>query len=82
MSWSVTLLGKKEAAAEEAAKQSDTNIENGYQTEEQKALVASLLDAVVGTDVSGTISGHNDIRNGASSIYASVTGSSPKDPAG
>jgi hypothetical protein len=75
-------MGKKAAAKEEAEKQSDTNIENGYQTEEQKSLVLALIDAVVGSEISGTISGHNDPKGQTSNIYASVTGATPKEDKG
>ena len=75
MSWSVTLSGTKEAARASAAEQSDRNIGNGYQTEEQKALVLAAIDAAVGTYVSGSMGGHNNAEN--CSMSASIQGSTP-----
>lgn len=79
MSWSVTCMGKKDAAKEEAIKQADTNIKNDNQNEAQKALVLAAIDACPGTHIDGYVAGHNERNEDAGTIQVSLRGHSPDE---
>ncbi len=74
MSWGVSITGvsvKRDQARQSVIEQCDRNIANGYQSESQKIAVLAVIDALPGTHISGSISGHN---GDTSTLSASVTG--------
>lgn len=79
MSWNVTCKGKKDAAKEEAIKQADTNIENGYQNEAQKALALAAIEACPGTEIDGYVAGHNERNDATGTINITLRGWTPPE---